>query len=447
MENWLTREFLVSHGTVSSLRQLEKNGTYELGAPLLSRPVFLTAEEHATLARDTSALFALIRELPDRLFGGDRARHAAAVGFSSREYEAVSDSADLPCTEMGRADFFRDDRGFRLLEYNVGHNVGGWNTGYLAEWALRDPGLGAFATTHGLTYDDPRLAVRGALVRAAGTFAPMVAVLGSPGPMRPGEPIFPDVVAWLEDLGVEAVGGHLGQIEEQDDGIYVNRRKIDLVYRMWGVRDIRDDPVTSAAHQLLLEHARQRTVALHTPLTPEPASSKANLALVSDPANHSMLEDDQRSLVARTIPWTRMVCEGRTEKDGESVDLLDHLMAHQRDLVLKPVLSFGGAGVVAGWDVPPERWRKAVETALVEAHIVQERVRPVAERFADWDDPTASEDIALNWGALCIDGGYSGCMIRGMAEARGPVISQSRGAGLSCVLREDATLDGPDRHQ
>ncbi len=67
--------------------------------------------------------------------------------------------------------------------------------------------------------------------------------------------------------------------------------------------------------------------------------------------------------------------------------------------------------------------------------MVQERVVPSTEEFVDADGPTASHDLALNWGALCVRDSYVGCLVRGLPPSRGPVINQGAGAGQTGVLR------------
>lgn len=431
----LTDALVAAAPTVGALRELELEGSYQRGAPLLPRPVVLTADEHAALAHDTTRLFALLHELPDRMFDGDLARYARAVGLGAAEHEQVAATAHLRCTPMGRADFYRDAHGLRLLEFNVGNRMGGWDVGRLMDRALTDPVLAAFARRHDLVHDDPSGALLAELRSAAGHTSPVVGVLGAPAQMRPGEPYFPTVVAWMRGMGVDAVGGHLGLVEEHADGIHVEGRRVDVVYRMFDARDVRDDPGVRGPLAALVRAAGQERIALCSPLGPEATASKANLALLSDPAHHGALEPEQVALVERTVPWTRVVRDGTTVRDGEVVDLRPYLEAHRTELVLKPVLGFGGRGVVPGWAVDADHWSALLDAARDDMHVVQERVVPQTERFARWEDPSESDETALNWGALCVEDAYVGCLVRGMPLADGPVINQATGARETGVLR------------
>jgi len=59
------------------------------------------------------------------------------------------------------------------------------------------------------------------------------------------------------------------------------------------------------------------------------------------------------------------------------------VLEHQDDLVLKPSLSYGGNGVVAGAapGITPAMWRSRLAQAVNGSYIVQRLVRPVPELF------------------------------------------------------------------
>lgn len=435
-ENALTGRFLGSAGPVRALRAVHDEGTFRGGVPLLSRPAFLTRREHDVLARDVQDLHTLLLELPDRLFGGDVEKHAAAVGMSPVESAVIAEGVSLPCSSLGRADLFRDDSGFRVLEFNCGSNLGGWDVGSLLERALQDPALKGFADRHGLQHDDPRQAMLAELLAGCDRPDPVVAVLCSPGSRWPGDQAFPHLIAWLETLGVDAVSGHLGDVGERADGLYFKETRIDIVYRMFGAADVRSNPGMAAAMPILHRNAQFGRVKLHTPLTSELAGSKACLALLSDESNHGAYEPAQREVVERMVPWTRVVRDGPTLTLDGRAELRRFMRARQRDLVLKPVLGFGGAGIVTGWTASSEEWESAVARAFSTPHIVQERVRPVVERFADFDAPDSYEDVALNWGAFCVGGRYVGSVLRGSALEEASVINRKFGAKYGGVLYE-----------
>lgn len=57
----------------------------------------------------------------------------------------------------------------------------------------------------------------------------------------------------------------------------------------------------------------------------------------------------ERALLRRTVPWTRVLRETKTEDpSGRRVDLPDHARRRREDLVMKPNRGYGGSGIKIG---------------------------------------------------------------------------------------------------
>ena len=100
----------------------------------LTRPVFLEHAEFSVLRDDLLALHAALASLPVRLFGGDVAAFARAVGMAGAQVTAIERAGGQAPTRLGRADLFRDETAFRVLELNLGSALGGLDNAF-------DPGM------------------------------------------------------------------------------------------------------------------------------------------------------------------------------------------------------------------------------------------------------------------------------------------------------------------
>src|SRR5215510_8244696 len=87
---------------------------------------------------------------------------------------------------------------------------------------------------------------------------------------------------------------------------------------------------------------------------------KALLALLYDPQYEKLFPDHEREALRRRIPWTRVLREGFTTYRGRRVDLIDFVLRRREILVLKPNGDYGGRGVVLGWEVGDDDWKRAV---------------------------------------------------------------------------------------
>ncbi|QZN84523.1 hypothetical protein [Cellulomonas sp. C5510] len=435
-ENSLTRGFLAACGPVRELRRLQDEGGFREGAPLLSRPALLSGTETAELSAVAQELLVLLQELPNRLYDGDLTAYLRAVGAEDVVLDALAAETGVPTELMGRADLYRQPDGtWQVLECNVGHRIGGWTVDEIVRRALREPEVAGFAAEHALGYPGTRARMVAAIRTSAGRTDPVVAVLGAPASMRPGEDCFPSVVRGLRAAGLDAVGGHLGQLTRTRTGrLAVGTRGVDVVFRMFGLPEVASDPAVLPALRDVGAAARAGKVSVLSGIHSELAMSKANLALLSDPLLHDRFTAGQRRLAERVIPWTRVLRPGMTTAaDGSRVDLLPDVHRRRVDLVLKPAAGFGGRGVVAGWTRPQQAWDRLVDDAVGHGYVVQQRVRPATERFRSFDG-AAEEDVVLNWGPFSIGGGYAGCLVRGLTADAGAVVNNDFGARFTGVL-------------
>lgn len=160
---------------------------------------------------------------------------------------------------------------------------------------------------------------------------------------------------------------------------------------------------------------------------------KASLAVLSDERQARLFTADEQAAVQAHVPWTRVVearhTQYRDSAGGEqTVDLLPFIAARRESMVLKPNDEYGGKGIVLGWTVDDASWQRAIETALAEPYIVQERVDVPSELWP------AMVDGALHIGERMLDTApflangttVNGCLTR---IATDPLLNVTAGGG------------------
>lgn len=192
----------------------------------------------------------------------------------------------------------------------------------------------------------------------------------------------PTVVCTPDDLRYQ--GGRLYVETRLTDG-GASWRPVDLVYRRLLQHEFL--AMYDLHHPLIRAYA-DRVVCVVNPFRTKPAHTRLIMWLLSDdegPAS-GILDAGSALAVARHVPWTRPVRRGTTRYQGERVDLLDFARRHRERLVLKPNDAYGDAEVIAGWETAPLDWEGALERALEEPSILQERVPTQEERYPIWSD-------------------------------------------------------------
>jgi len=400
----------------------------------MTRPVFLAAAEAAQLAADLANLHAALAELPRRLFGGDLAAFARAAGLTAGQVTAVARGADAGLTRFGRADFYRDASGFRLMEVNLGSTAGGADNPVLNRAFLAHPVVAEFVAAHRLWYPDTMAAMADTLFAEckipSGT-RPLVAAVDWPASFPDLEPILRHSAGLLTPV-LELVPCHLGQLSFRGGRVWVHGRPIDVIYRTFLIEDLLD-PVGPELIDPVLRAVERGDVRMFTPIDAELYGSKAALAMLSDEVHRSVYGADVLASLDRILPWTRMVRAGSVTVAGELVDLMEYATARQAELVLKPSLLHGGQGVVPGWLVDADEWAARLGAAQGGPIVLQQRVVPVPEPFPAAGGP---RDWLLTWGAFLTATGYAGQYVRGSADPAAGVVNMTTGASATCCFHE-----------
>src|SRR5246500_1560015 len=155
--------------------------------------------------------------------------------------------------------------------------------------------------------------------------------------------------------------------------------KIDLVYRRVLINDIVARPQECEA---LVKAYAANAVSVANTFRCKIPHVKAFFAVLTDERNGALFSHQERELIRRHIPWTRVVEDTGTAHYGDHIELLDFVRKNRSNLVLKPSDEYGGSGVTLGWETNEHDWDQAIERAISAtkpgkeccAWIVQERI-------------------------------------------------------------------------
>ncbi|MEV7175140.1 hypothetical protein [Kitasatospora sp. NPDC093679] len=424
-------------GPVGPVGSAFLDGMYE--GRYLSRPLFLGHAEQVQLHADLENLRTALAALPDLLFGGDFEAFARAVGLTDVQVSAVMRGRGATVSRQTRADLYADDTGFKLLELNIGSAVGGMDNPDMCRELLARPHLADFAERHKLGFvDSLREQVENIVVESGYGPGdnPVVALTDWPDAYGRMLPYMEALCERWGEYGLEAYPCHVGQLEARDGRVWLGERPVDIVFRVFLIGDLLKSPQSLQLVDPILDAADRGEVRIFTPLDSAVYASKGALALLSDERNRRLFGADVLAGLDRILTWTRMVRPGPvTLEDGESVDLVEYALAHQHDLVLKPTSLAGGTGVLPGWTpgLTAQEWSTRIHAALDRPYILQRRVRPSVELFAD--DNGELRPWTPLWGVFTVVNGYGGAYVRATpADGGGLVVNLATGAHAGPVL-------------
>ena len=204
------------------------------------------------------------------------------------------------------------------------------------------------------------------------------------------------------DRGVLRAGGSAGD------------RAIDLVYRRVLINDIIDRPHECRA---LVEAYERRAVCVANTFRCKLPHKKAFFAVLTDPDHAHLFSEGERAVIGAHVPWTRIVADTATERDGQRMALLEIARRHREQLVLKPNDEYGGTGVMLGWETEPSQWDSALQGAVTDrpgSWVLQERIPIRREVFPQFDDAgrVTMRDMLVDLAPYLFRGRLSGYLTR-----------------------------------
>lgn len=404
------------------------------GKLMLARPLFVDHDEITGFADDLTALLTLLTSLPARIFDGDLQRYCAALGMDERLAELMRLGATGHPELYGRADAYHDGTSFKLLEFNVGSELGGIDAAQVNRAFLNVDSLRDFADDHQLAYIDTAAvlaaALRAAAHRVTSGGEPVVALLEGPGGLREHEHVFVAIQEAMHGHGIDLLLGEIDQVGFRNGKVMLDGIPVDLVLRYFAAGQLLDHPTSRDTLNMLMRAHHTGGTVLFTPLESGLFASKTCLGLVHDPRLREELTVAERGLVDRIVPWTRVVGAGiATNRD----ELLDACRAHREALILKPGVGYGGVGAVLGREVSDREWSDILIAVKDQDYVVQRIVTPASEPVCN-PDTGALEDWRANWGIFTTRAGYAGAFVRALQIHDGSVISYSNpGTRGACV--------------
>jgi glutathionylspermidine synthase len=248
---------------------------------------------------------------------------------------------------------------------------------------------------------------------------PRLALIDAAG--SPAVPEFRIVCAAAQNQGLEAVHGALKDLAYDGSTLRVHDEPVQLVYRRALLEDLDQSDLVAAA--------RDGRVCIVNPLRARVANNKKLFALFQDPRFAYLVEGDEAEVVAKTIPWTRILRPGRVSYGCWTIDLLPFVADNRERLVLKPASSYGGHNVALGIETPQEQWEKVIAAHADGADfVVQEYVPVPEEMFPTIEDGHVQMRLKrFNINPFGIGGRHAGSITRISDRA---VINVSAGGGL-----------------
>jgi uncharacterized circularly permuted ATP-grasp superfamily protein len=353
-----------------------------LHCPFL-RPFFLSTQEESRV-REVAESIAKLGERIVKQALADPALLAQVALSEEEERLARIDPRYATSSTASRLDAFLLPDSLQFAEYNAESPAGPAYSETLADVFLTLPAMKEFEKR----YHVRKYALMDQLLQAllasyrewGGTASPPVIAIVDWREV-PTWAEFEILQAHFEKRGVPTIVSDPRDVEFKSGHLIAQGRRIDLLYRRVLINDVVARPSECDA---LVQAYSAGAVCMANAFTCKISHKKAFFAVLTDDRNSGLFSSTEHELIRRHIPWTRLLADVKTTRDGESFALTDYVRRRRNDFVLKPNDEYGGTGVLLGWETSEREWDSAIERALADrtcVWVVQERIAVRREVF------------------------------------------------------------------
>ena len=189
---------------------------------------------------------------------------------------------------------------------------------------------------------------------------------------------------YFKAMGIEARIVDPREVEYRDGKLMAGDYHITLIYKRVLISELIE---RGGIEHPVVRAVRDRAVCMVNSFRCKILFKKASLAVLSDERNAALFAPEQQAAVAKHIPWTRVMEDRKTRgPDGQEIDLVPWASHNKDRLVLKPNDDYGGKGIVLGWTVDQRAWDDAIQTALAQPYVVQQKAKLPKEAFPSFED-------------------------------------------------------------
>jgi glutathionylspermidine synthase len=395
--------------------------------PFVLMPHFVSPGQLRRVKRAVACLSAVLDRFCDAYADDERLREELAVPAAEDALIRLDPGYSRPL-KICRLDAFLQGYDVKFLEFNADSPAGIGYTDVLYEGLARSIALPRVSAEFETAYTPMLPVLVDTLLSAYRELrgerpdlpeTPRLALVDVK--KSPSVPEFRIICNAARAAGLEALHGTLEDVEYDGSLLRVQGEPVHLVYRRALLEDLPEGDLIAAA--------RDRRAAIVNPFRARVANNKKLFALLGDPRFAHLVEDAERPVIAETIPWTRVLREGRAEYGDWVVDLLAFVSDNRERLVLKPASDYGGHGVSLGMETEQGEWDRLIEEHHAQGdYVVQEYVPVPEEMFPTVEDGHVQMRLKrFNINPFGIGGRYAGMITRISDQA---VINVSAGGGL-----------------
>jgi hypothetical protein len=395
------------------------------------RPFFLERSRYTTISRASRLLCSAFEKLTAAALADTRIM--SELGLSEKEERwARLEPRYRSISVNSRLDTFLDGDSFHFLEYNGENPAGIGDQSSLQQLFENVPEVKRFLQVNEHYLPRPEVQLLEVLTATFKEFGgnklkPTIAIVDWDDVSTAAE--FVILAEYFTSQGHACI--ICDPLELEFDGKHLRRGDfaIDILFKRVIIHEFLDRFDESHPLYRAIENG---AVCMANSFRSKVPHKKSSFSILSDPKYHSLFERSERACIELHIPWTRTVRDCYVEYDGTSFDLLELVRTNKDRFVLKPNDDYGGKGIFIGWECTETEWDRAIENALTERYVVQERVPSEKAEIPMYSEGEARlTSLHVDFDPFLFRGKVEGGMVRLSSSS---IVNVSQGGGETALI-------------
>lgn len=394
------------------------------------RPHFVSRELYTKISQAAEHIAEAARRLADAaLQSPDILR---VLDLTERELllARINPGYDKLCV-TSRLDTFVGDESFKFLEYNAETPAGVGDQMQLEIVLEQIPEVKEFLSDNRHWKPKPHQRLLQALFKVYREFGgqkskPNIAIVDWEGVSTESE--FHILSDYFESMGFRTLIVDPRELEYNGDTLHAGSFEIDIFYKRVLIHEFLEK--FDDLHPLIRAYSDGK-VCMANSFRVKLAHKKAFFAILTDENYQGIFTAAQIETIRNHIPWTRKVENGKAIFENQEIDLLDFLRRNRERFLLKPNDDYGGKGITFGWESLETEWETALNSAMNESFVVQERAEITKELFPVYSEAAELHELLVDFDPFLFLNEVEGGLVRLSTSS---LVNVTQGGGQSSLI-------------
>ncbi len=394
------------------------------------RPHFLSRSQYDEIANAAEIIAETFRTVALAALENDEIFNKLDLTDSEARMARINPGYDKLCV-TSRLDTFVAGDGFKFLEYNAETPAGVGDQMQLETVLENIPEVKEFLAENKNWRPKPHQKLLESLFATYREFGgkkskPNIAIVDWDGVSTESE--FYILKDYFESKGFKTLIIDPRELEYDDEKLHAGEFEIDIFYKRVLIHEFLEK--FDETHPFIRAYA-DGNIFMANSFRVKLAHKKAGFAILTDEKYEKLFTPNQLETIKKHIPWTRKVEDGNTKFNEKEINLLEFLRGNRKTFLLKPNDDYGGKGIVLGWETSQSDWETAINNALQDSFIVQERAEIEKKEFPVYADSVTLENLLVDFDPFLFLDKVEGGLVRLSSSS---LVNVTQGGGQTALV-------------